>query len=212
MGRGGRSGNEGFNPAEAWGNEGDCRSPDKVLSRFNTAYEFKAEHTAVPIEESPGSLVAKMAFETRIVYLFDRRMSFQKPGDFEGAFVLVVYPYRKCLQAAMEKETGVGIEGAAEVVELVRDFFDQISSSNDSPGHDIGVAVEVFCAAMEGKVEAPFGRPKIHGARKGVIDHRNKPVARSEFDHCLQIPNLKKRVRHCFNIYGLGAGSQITLP
>ena len=51
------------------------------------------------------------------------------------------------------------------MVELVRDPFDQIGTANDSACHNIGVAIEIFCAAMEREVKTPLRGSEIDRAQ-----------------------------------------------
>ncbi len=51
-------------------------------------------------------------------------MSLEPAADLERARTLMPHAQHQCFQPAIEKETGVGIERAAEVIQPMRDPLD----------------------------------------------------------------------------------------
>ena len=59
--------------------------------------------------------MAGMAFQAGIVDPFNRRMALQIGCDFQCALVLMFHPHRQGFHSPMQQETGVRIQGAAEM-------------------------------------------------------------------------------------------------
>jgi hypothetical protein len=87
---------------------------------------------------------------------------------------------RERLEAPLEEETRVGIERAAEVIELVLDLLDELAPADDDARDDVAVAVEVLRGAVEDEVEAALDRADVDGAREGTVDDRDEPMRAAE--------------------------------
>ena len=69
----------------------------------------------------------------------DRGVLVEKARDLERGRVLVANPQSQRFHAAVEKEAGVRIERAAEVIDLVADVFHQFRARDHRAGHDVVV-------------------------------------------------------------------------
>ena len=87
--------------------------------------------------------------KTGIVHSSDRRMRGQEAGQSERVLVLSLHSQAESFESAVKKKAGVRVEAAAQVVESMEAFFDQLLLPDHGSGHDIGMSVEVLCGAME---------------------------------------------------------------
>ena len=74
----------------------------ETLRRLKPTFQFETQHTAEAVKQFTGTSVSGMAFKTRVVDLFDRRVSFQESCDFECTLILISYSYRQCFHTAVE--------------------------------------------------------------------------------------------------------------
>jgi hypothetical protein len=121
-------------------------------------------------------------------------MGLEEARDLERALVLITHPHGERFHPAMEQEAGVRIEHATQVVEFVRNLFNQLRASDHCAGHDVGVAVQVLGATVQRQVEAGLRRAKIDRACEGVVDDRHEVVRSGELDHRAQVRHTHQRV------------------
>ena len=82
----------------------------------------------------------------------------------------------------MKQEAGMRVERSTEVVEFMEDLFGQVGTADNSSCHDIGMAVQIFGAAMQGEIKTPFRRPKIDRACKCIVYYRNEIMGFGKFN------------------------------
>ena len=85
--------------------------------------------------------------------------------------VLLLDAQDEGLESAMQQETGVGIERAAEMVEFVGDLSNQLLGTHQHAGHDVGVSVQVLGGAVQSQIESEVEGPKVDRAGEGRVDH-----------------------------------------
>ena len=112
-------------------------------------------------------------------------MGSQKTGYLQRAAVLTAHPQCQGFHPALQQETGMGIQGAAQMIEFVGDPPNQFSFSDQCPGNEITMPIEVFGAAVDRQVEAPLRRAEVNRTGKGIVDHRHQVVPAGEVCHRL---------------------------
>src|SRR5215213_6003788 len=116
---------------------GDLRPLDEADRGLLSSIELEAQHAAATGKQLAGPRVARMARESRIIDLGHPGSRLEKARDPQGALVLMAHPQGERLHPPMEQETGVRIERAAEVVELMADPLDEIRAADDRARHDV---------------------------------------------------------------------------
>src|SRR6516165_1332923 len=144
---------------------------DELLSGVDTSVELEADHPAKSIEQLAGTLMVLMTFEAGIIHRHHSRMSLKKIRQLHRAIVLMANAHGQRFHPSVQKETSVGIKRTAEMAQFSIDLVNEDGAPNDRPSHDVGVAIEIFGAAVERQVEAPFSRAEIDGAGESVVDH-----------------------------------------
>ena len=106
----------------------------------------------------------------------------------------------------------MGIQRASQMVQLVRDLFDEGRAANNRAGHDVGVAVEIFRAAVQRQIEPPLRGPEIHRTGKGVVDDGDQAVFPCKLHNGFEVRHLQQRVRDSLDIDGPRIGPEFFLP
>src|SRR5690242_13998567 len=104
------------------------------------------------------------------------------------------------------------IERAPEQVQPMFDFPDDIPTADYRPAHDIRVAVEILCRAMQREIEPQFGWAKVDRTCERVVDDRDEIIGLCKLHNCAKIRYLQQRIAHRFNIDRAGFGAKLRLP
>ncbi len=90
-----------------------------------------------------------VGLQPRVVDTVDGRVVFEHAGQSQGVISLLSHTQRECLDTPVEQEACVGVECAAQMVQLATDVFDEIMFADNSPGDDVGMPVSVGIEAIE---------------------------------------------------------------
>src|SRR5262245_40107791 len=113
-----RPSDEAFDAAEARRRDRQLDPLEHAIRGRETAAQLESEHAAEAVEQAPGALVAGVAFEPGIAHLRHCAVTLEEASDGQRARVLLAHAHAERLHAAVEQESGVRIERAAEVPEL----------------------------------------------------------------------------------------------
>ena len=172
----------------------------------------EADHAAEALEHAARERVLRMALESGVVDLRDRRLLFEELRDAQRARVLVPHAQRERLDPAVQEEAGVRVERPSEVVQLVPHLLDQGRRPGDRARDDVGVAVQVLGAAVEDQVDADGRGPEVHRARERVVDQGHEPVRLGELRDRGNVGDLNERVRDRLDVDRLRFLAQLGLP
>ena len=143
-----------------------------------------------------------VAFETRIVDLFDGRMVFQKACDLHGIAAVTFHPDRQGFQRTQNHKTVEGTEHRSNrVLQEFQLFFQFLSSrSNHSySANHIGVPVEVFGRTVHGDVETMVDGSLNPGGTKGVVADGNQSMPFGDPGNFSQIHQFQQGIRGTFH-------------
>ena len=86
------------------------------------------------------------------------------------------------------------IEHAPQVIEQGMQPLDQRLTTDDRPGGDVGVAVEILGPAVKRQIKPVLGGAEVHRTGERVVDQRQNLVTLGELDSGSQIRHLHQRV------------------
>jgi hypothetical protein len=72
------------------------------------------------------------------------------------------------------------------------------------PGHDVAVAVQIFCGRMHDDVGAKLSRPRQHRGGNGAVDGKARASATGDLRGCCDIGDRPGRVRRALDPNQLG--------
>ena len=194
MRRGCRTGNETFNPAQTRCADGQSGAFDKTIGICGIALDFKAEHSAETVQQFSSMDMSGTGFQSRVIHLFDNRVMCQKFSDRQCTFILIFHSNSQSFHTPVQEKTGVGIQGTAQMDELMGNFVNQIFTPDHGAGDNIRMTVKILGAAMQRQIESPFRRSKVDGAGKGVVDHQNDAAFLGKTRNACHIRHPQRRV------------------
>src|SRR5438477_10884996 len=94
----------------------------------------------------------------------------------------------------MQQETGVWVERAAEMVELVLHGLDAFRAPHARAGNQVAVTVEVLRRAVQRQIEPACQWLETDGRSEGVVDERHQPMLARERRRGFEVRDLQERV------------------